>query len=58
LQQDASYYEQTANELMAKNEKLAAELAAERERTGQLTQQLAKYERPAQRLDRGFRFEP
>lgn len=61
LQQDACYYEQTATELMAKNEKLAAELAAERERAGQLTQRLAKYEQPApqpRRPGNGSSYEP
>lgn len=45
-QRDALYYEQTATELMAKNDQLAAELAAEREKRNELAARLAEYEPP------------
>lgn len=52
-QRDALYYEQTATELMAKNDQLAAELAAEREKRSELAARLAEYEPPTRRLSPG-----
>jgi len=43
-QRDALYYEQAATELMAKNDQLAAELAAAREKQNELVARLAEYE--------------
>lgn len=52
-QRDALYYEQTATELLAKNDQLVAELAIERERRNELAARLAEYEPPTQRPSPG-----
>lgn len=52
-QRDALYYEQAATELMAKNDQLAAELAAAREKQNELAARLAEYEPPTRRPDSG-----
>lgn len=48
-QRDALYYEQTATELLNKNDQLVAELAAERDKRSELAARLAEYEPPTRR---------